>query len=132
MNCVLIGRIGKDVEVKYTKAGDAVTDISLAVNYGKTGDDGSKPTQWFKCSLWGKRAESLAPYLKKGTQVCLTVQDLHIETFQSEKGQGASLLCRVVDVALLGGGKQIAEQVAASKPVAKTNKQDEFEDDIPF
>jgi single-strand DNA-binding protein len=41
-----------------------VANVSLAFTYGKKGDDGKRPTQWVDASLWGQRAESLAPYIK--------------------------------------------------------------------
>ena len=61
-----LARIGKDAEVRFTPSGAAVANVSLAFTYGKKGDDGKRPTQWVDASLWGQRAESLAPYIKKG------------------------------------------------------------------
>ena len=64
-----LARIGKDAEVRYSPNGDAIANLSLAFTYGKKGTDGKRPTQWVDATLWGKRAESLAPYLKKGGQI---------------------------------------------------------------
>lgn len=135
INATLVGRIGRDVEVKYTKSGKPVATINLAVDYGRPGpESGTKPTQWYECSLWDARAEKLAPYLTKGTQVCMSVNDLHIEHYETDKGARAKLVCRVADVALLSGrseGKQ--EQAPAPRQQAKPAKQnDDFEDDLPF
>jgi single-strand DNA-binding protein len=63
-----IARIGKDVEVRYSPSGDAIANISLAFSYGKKQSDGKRATQWVDATLFGKRAESLAPYLKKGNR----------------------------------------------------------------
>ena len=58
-----LARIGKDAEVRFTPGGTAVANVSLAFTYGKKSDDGKRPTQWVDASLWGQRAESLAPYI---------------------------------------------------------------------
>ena len=69
MPVIELGRIGRDVELRYTPSGDAVCNIALAVDYGRKGQDGKRPTQWYEVSLWGKRAEALQPYLLKGGMI---------------------------------------------------------------
>lgn len=61
-----VGRIGKDAVTRFTQGGDSVTGFSLAMDNG-FGD--KKQTLWFDASGWGKRYESVAPYLLKGSQV---------------------------------------------------------------
>lgn len=91
-----MARIGRDVELRYTPQGDAVANVSLAFNYGRKGQDGKMPTQWVDGSLWGQRAEALAQYLTKGTRVAVTLDDVHIETFQARDGsQGHKLAGRI-------------------------------------
>lgn len=68
-NIVLAGNIGKSAEVRTTGNGDKVAGFSLAVDDG-FGD--SKRTLWFDVSIWGKRAETLAPMLTKGGKVCVS------------------------------------------------------------
>ena len=68
MNSICIaGNLGKDAEVRYLPDGTAVASFSVADSQGK-----DKPTIWWNASLFGKRAESLAPYLVKGGQVTVT------------------------------------------------------------
>ena len=62
----LIGHLGRDPEMRYTPAGQAVTSFSVATSYGQ-GD--KKETQWFNCSAWEKQAELCNQYLQKGSQV---------------------------------------------------------------
>lgn len=81
-----LGRIGKDAELRYTANNDAVANVSLAFNYGRKGEDGKKPTQWVEASIWNKRAEALAQYLLKGTQVFVVVDDIHIDTYETRDG----------------------------------------------
>jgi single-strand DNA-binding protein len=67
---MLIGNLGRDAELKYTAGGDAVATISIATTETWT-KDGQKQekTEWHRCVLWGKQAESLAVYLVKGKQI---------------------------------------------------------------
>ena len=64
--CVFRGNITKNAELKYLPSGSAITKFDLAVNYryGK-----EEKTLFIKCTLFGKRAESLNQHLKKGTNL---------------------------------------------------------------
>ena len=60
-------RLGRDAELRYTPGkNEPVINLALAFNWGQKGEDGNRPSQWIEASLWGKRAEALAPYLLKG------------------------------------------------------------------
>ncbi len=73
MNVLIItGNLTKDAELRYTNDGKAVCGFDVANNQG-FGDKAH--TEYYKCSLWGKRAESLAEHLTKGKQ--LTIQGQH-------------------------------------------------------
>jgi single-strand DNA-binding protein len=64
----ITGALGRDAEFKKTKNGDEVLSFPVGVSQGY-GDN--KQTNWFRCSLWGKRAQSLHTYLTKGTKVAV-------------------------------------------------------------
>ena len=68
---ILVGNLGKDPEMRYTPNGQAVTNLSVATNRQYTGADGNqvKETIWFRVSVWGKQAETVNQYLKKGSKV---------------------------------------------------------------
>lgn len=100
MKTIGLARLGRDAELRYTPSGEAVCNLSLAVNYGKKGQDGNRPTQWIDASLWGKQAEALTPYLTKGSVHCFVLSDIHIETYQSQNGPGHKLSARVDSVEL--------------------------------
>ncbi len=129
-----VGRIGKDAVVR-SHNGDPVTGFSLAMDDG-FGD--KKVTHWFDCSGWGKRYESVAPYLLKGSQVfvvgeqgerehegkvykTLRLQTLDLVGSKPQEGNTSSSGSR-------GGAPQRERpQRATSTPV------DDFESDsIPF
>lgn len=101
---IFTGRLGRDVELRYTPGGDAVANLAVAYNYGRKGQDGNRPTQWVDCSIFGKRAESLAPYLLKGQQLYLILRDVHIRTYQkNDNTTGFSLSGTVAEIELIGG-----------------------------
>jgi single-strand DNA-binding protein len=63
---ILIGRLGKDPEIRYTASGKAVCNFSIAINEGY-GD--KKQIEWIAIVLWEKTAEVAEKYLKKGSLV---------------------------------------------------------------
>lgn len=82
---VLSGRLGQDSELKYTNSGYPVLNFSLAnsPNYKK-----QDQVSFFRCVLWGKRAESMAKYLTKGTAIIVDGQ-IVIEKYQKKSGDTA-------------------------------------------
>ena len=69
LNITAVGRLGKDPELRTTQSGQEITSFSLAVNvYAK----GEQQTVWLKCSIWGKRGETLRNYCQKGQQLTIS------------------------------------------------------------
>lgn len=68
---ILVGRLGKDPEVKYTGGGKAVANFSVATDESWKDKNGErqKKTTWHKIVVWGKQAEIAQQYLKKGSLV---------------------------------------------------------------
>ncbi len=68
---ILIGNLGRDPEVRYTQAGQAVAQLNLATTRTWTDKGGEKQeeTDWHRISVWGKQAEHCKQYLSKGRQV---------------------------------------------------------------
>ena len=134
-----VARVGRDAEVRYVPSGEAVVNLSLAFSYGKRDADGKRPTTWVEAGLWGKRAETLAPYLVKGQQVWVTIQDLRIETFTKSDGtQGHKLAGRIQDLEFAGGKNGETAQPApqrqapAPRPAPARSGFEDMDDDIPF
>lgn len=111
---VLIGRLTRDAEMKYTNSGTAISNFSLAVDKSyKKGEQ--KEVNFFDIVLWGKVAESLNQYLTKGKQIAVQ-GELDQQRWQSSEGQNRSkIIINAKNVQLLGG-----------------QKQNNFEDEIPF
>ena len=69
---IIVGNLGRDAEVRYTPGGAAVSTISLATTdvwNDKTSGERQERTEWHRVVLWGKQAETLNDYLKKGRQI---------------------------------------------------------------
>lgn len=102
---VLIGRLTRDAELKYTSGGTAVCKFGLAVNRRrKQGDQWVDEASFFDIVLWGKAGEALIQYLIKGKQVAVD-GELRQERWEHE-GQNRSKVEVVANnVQLLGGGQ---------------------------
>jgi single-strand DNA-binding protein len=126
-----LARIGREVEVRYTTGGEAVANISLAFTFGKKGADGNRLTQWVDASLWGKRAETLTPYLKKGSQIVAYLDDVSVQTFTKGDGtQATKMVGRIVDLELISSGE--AQQPAAKPQPKQIAGFDDMDSDIPY
>ena len=69
--CILVGNLGKDIELRYTSGGAAVATLSLATTevWNDKAGQRQEKTEWHRVVLWGKQAESLQEYLLKGRQI---------------------------------------------------------------
>ena len=94
-NLTVNGRIGKDAELRTLQNGQTVCSFTLASDQG-FGD--KKTTNWFRISLWGKRGQSLAPYLLKGGQV-VVAGELEIGEWEGKAQHNVN----ANDIALVGG-----------------------------
>lgn len=104
---ILVGRLTKDLELKYTTNGMAVGTGSIAVNREAVrNSEKVKETSFFNFSMFGKIAESLKVYMTKGKQICLQGA-LKQRTWNDENGRKHSVVEIIVEnVQLLGGGSQ--------------------------
>ena len=68
---MLIGNAGQDAEMRYTPNGDSVASFTMEVNNNFTNREGQQidETEWFRINVWGRRAEFVSNYIKKGMQV---------------------------------------------------------------
>jgi single-strand DNA-binding protein len=97
MNVICIaGKIGKDAESRYMPDGTAVCTFSIADDQGR-----NKQTIWWRCQLFGKRAESLVQYLVKGASVTVSGQITERE-YQKDGATLKAQDVRVNDVSLQG------------------------------
>ena len=137
---VLVGRLTRDSELKYTAGGQAVCKFSVAVNRRrKNGDQWEDEPNYFDVVVWGRQGESLAQYLVKGKSVGVD-GELRQDRWQQD-GQNRSKVEIVANnIQLLGGnpGGGQGEGPGSGSWQSKngdTNpppSDDNFTDDIPF
>lgn len=68
-NVTLQGKLGKDIDLKYTQSGKAVSTTSIAVDRDFKNANGEKETDWVNIVFWGKTAETVANYFRKGDEI---------------------------------------------------------------
>lgn len=83
---VLVGRLTRDPEMRYTQSGIAVTRFTLACDRPFTGQEGKKETDFVDCTVWRKQAENVAQYLKKGNMAGVDGR-LQISSYEGQDGQ---------------------------------------------
>jgi single-strand DNA-binding protein len=125
-NITVAGTLGKDAEVKYLANGDAICNFSVADSQGR-----DKPTIWWNCGLYGKRAESLSQYLTKGQAVTVTGSVSEREWTSKDGEKRKSMDVRVNDVALQGGRKD-SEPHEERRQAPKPAPVDIDSEDLPF
>ncbi len=135
---VLVGRLTRNAELKYTAGGAAVSKFSIAINQRRKKDDQwTEEAHFFDIVLWGKSAESLNQYLVKGKQIGVEGQ-LRQNRWEQDGQSRSKVEIFATNVMLLGGGKGSAQTPDAESqpgkgfPEGQPQAADNFEDDIPF
>jgi len=93
---VLVGRLTRDVELRYTTSGAAVGTFSLAVNRQFTNANGEREADFINCVIWRKSAENLANFTTKGSQIAVEGR-LQTRNYENQQGQRVFVTEVVVD-----------------------------------
>ena len=117
---ICIGRLTQDAKVDFIASGTAKSEISIAVNRSiKKGGNWVDEVSFFYVTIWGKTAQNLEQYLKKGTQIC--VEGFLRQDRWEKDGQKQSRVSIVAEnVQLLGSSK------------GGQSNNDSFPEDNPF
>ncbi|MDT2982750.1 single-stranded DNA-binding protein [Enterococcus casseliflavus] len=84
-NVTLQGKLGKDIDLKYTQSGKAVGTTSIAVDRDFKNANGEKETDWVNIVFWGKTAETVANYFRKGDEI-LVVGRIQTRSYEDDSG----------------------------------------------
>jgi single-strand DNA-binding protein len=138
---ILIGRLTRDAELKYTAGGQAVCKFSIAVNRRKkNGDSWEDEANFFDIVVWGRQGESLHPYLVKGKMVGVD-GELRQDRWQQDGQNRSKVEIIANNLQLWGGGASgdkknfqnaSSNEMANDTPPYNAPKDDGFADDIPF
>jgi single-strand DNA-binding protein len=136
--CSFIGRLGKDVELRVTPAGDSVANFSIACDWKTKKSEG---VEWVNISAFGKLAEICGQYLTKGSQVFVQGK-MKTEKYEDKSGVTKYSTKIAADtVQFLGKGKEAdatvkhdSRNMAATKAPTDPYKSafDDMPDDLPF
>ena len=146
---VLVGRLTRDPELKYTGNNVAVASFSLAVNRNFKGANGERETDFINCVIWRQQAENLANWAKKGALIGITGR---IQTRSYENQQGKRIYVTEVVAESFqmlesraareggnanGGYNQQPQQQAPNNsrggaPFGNSNPMDIQDSDLPF
>ncbi len=136
---VLIGRLTRDPELRYTPAGQAVASFSIAVDRPFKSQNGEKQTDFIDVVTWRKVAEQVGQYLSKGRLVALEGR-LQIRSYDDRNGirrKAAEVVANTVR--FLDGRKQTAEAEDEAGTAEETSAQEPepvaagaSEGDVPF
>ncbi len=110
---ILVGRLGRDPETRYTSGGQAVANFSVATDesYKDRNGERQKRTEWHKIVVWGKQAEIAQQYLKKGSLIFLEGR-IQSREWQDKEGQKRTSFEIVANNFRMPGGR--AEGAAAA------------------
>jgi single-strand DNA-binding protein len=141
----IIGHLGKDPEVRYLPSGEAVANFSIATTEkwkDKNSGEQREETEWHRISVFGRLAEIVGEYLKKGSLVFIQGK---IKTRKYTDKDGAERYATEIraETMKMLGGRQDGERSAppAQRPAAPQRQQapaaapsgfDDMDDDIPF
>lgn len=86
-NVVLVGRLTRDVELRYTPSNQAVATFTLAVNRNfKNQSTGEREADFINCVMWRQQAETLANWTKKGHLIAITGR-IQTRSYDNQQGQ---------------------------------------------
>ena len=122
---ILVGRLGRDPETRFTSGGQAVANFSLATDesYKDRNGERQKRTEWHKIVVWGKQAEIAQQYLKKGSLVFIEGR-IQSREWQDKEGQKrTSFEIVATNFRMLGGRSDgMAAGAGASAPAASRSE----------
>ncbi len=143
---ILIGNLGRDPEVRYSASGTAIANVTIATtdtwNDRQSGERQER-TEWHRVVFFGKLAEIVSEYLKKGSQVYVEGR-LQTRKWQDQSGADRYTTEIVAnDMQMLGSRSgagaappadfdEFDQSKPASKGAAAAAEGDDFDDDIPF
>lgn len=138
---IIVGALGKDPEVRYTSSGDAVASVSIATSskYKNKNGEMVEETEWHRVTFFGKLAEIVGQYLKKGRSVYI---EGRLKTSKYTDKNGVEKYATDIianEMQMLGAPDGAASQKPAQKPAQQALRKgpnaggfSDFEDDIPF
>lgn len=136
---IIVGNLTKDVELAQTAKGTAYCNFSVAVKRAMTDTQGNKLTDFFNCTAWKQKAETIAKYCKKGNRV-LVEGEMNSNTFTNKDGlKQTNWNIVVLNIEFLGGkqddnseNQESNNNDTSAKATRKREPMEEIDDRLPF
>ncbi len=134
---VLVGRLTRDAQLKYTNSGVAISTFAIAINRRiKQGERWTDEAHFFDITLFGKQAEAINQYLRKGNQVAIE-GELRQDRWEQDGQKRSKIVIVANNIQLLGNrpagaGDRVAPLPEEEIPSTENGATGTFEDDIPF
>ncbi len=126
---ILVGRLGRDPETRFTGGGQAVANFSVATDesYKDKNGERQKRTEWHKIVVWGKQAEIAQQYLKKGSLVFIEgrIQSREWQDKEGQKRTSFEIVCS--NFRMLGGRADGAAAGAGSSGGGASRSADDMD-----
>jgi single-strand DNA-binding protein len=120
---ILVGRLGKDPELRYTQQGLAVANFTLATNESFNNREGERQerTEWHRIVAWGKQAEFCSNYLAKGRQVFVEgrIQTREWEDKEGEKRRTTEIVANSIQALGARQGGPGGDEFSGSGPMGE-------------
>ncbi|MGT2771629.1 single-stranded DNA-binding protein [Streptococcus marimammalium] len=139
-NVVLVGRMTKDAELRYTPSNQAVATFTLAVNRNFKNQNGERDADFINVVIWRQQAENLANWAKKGTLLGITGR-IQTRNYDNQQGQRVYVTEVVADSFQILESRATREGVntggfnpspASSQPTSQAQTPNFARDDNPF
>ena len=125
----LVGRLTKDPELRYTQTGKGVATFTLAVTRPFKNQNGDYEADFINCQTWGKAAENLANYMRKGNKVGV-VGRVQTRSYENNQGQKVYVTEVVAEqVTFLESKNEQSKQQQPQEPIGEPV---DIKDDLPF
>lgn len=126
MNTVqLVGRLTREVDLRYTASGTAVGTFTLAVNRSFTNQQGEREADFINCVIWRKAAENLANFTRKGSQIGVEGR-IQTRNYENQQGQRVYVTEVVVNNFHLLEPRSVTEQ----RPVGDSTPTNNYSDSL--
>ena len=128
---ILIGRLARDPEIRYTQSQVAVCSATLAVNRGKDSNGNDRGADFIRLTVFNKQGEVFQKYLTKGRQVAVQGR-LNTGSYKNKNGETVYTTDVIVEKFDFIGNKQDAQPPAADGSDIPEGFEPIDDDDIPF
>lgn len=131
---IILGHLGQDPEIRYTSSGDAATNISVATSEqwkDKSSGEQKEQTEWHRISFFGKAAEIVCQYMRKGSQIYVEGK-IRSKKFTDKQGIERTAFEIIAESFKMIGSKPESISNKKAAPAVQAIHDNDMNDPIPF